>query len=101
MAFRSAQLPTGSAMNTSGRDSCWSFSAASTSDLNLQQKHPPLTSAVGNPLLPNKAVSTSPPLWSLVIRPTRCRRAASRSAMRRMAVVLPAPRNPPIRTYLA
>src|SRR6185436_18351037 len=100
-AIRSVQLPTGSAMKTSGRVVRSRLSAASRSELNRQQKQPPGISSTGKPLERRIAVSTSPLLWSLLMRPTRRPWSVRRRASRAIAVVLPAPRKPPIMTYRA
>ena len=58
VATKSVQLPTGSAMNTSGRVAAVSLFAASTSELNRQQKQPPGISSVTKPRDRSIAVST-------------------------------------------
>src|SRR5437764_993033 len=99
VAIRSVQLPTGSAMKTSGRVLRSRLSAASRSELKRQQKQPPGISSTGKPFDRRSAVSTRPLLWSLLMRPTRRPRSTSLRARRATAVVFPAPRNPPIMTY--
>src|SRR5690242_2474574 len=101
VATRSVQLPTGSAMKTSGRVLRSRLSAASTRELKRQQKQPPGISSTGKPLERSRAVSTRPLLWSLLIRPTRLPWSVRRRARRATAVVLPAPRKPPIMMYRA
>src|SRR6185295_9523160 len=88
-------------MKTSGRVVRSRLSAASRSELNRQQKQPPGISSTGKPLERRIAVSTRPLLWSLLMRPTFRPRSVRRRASRAMAVVLPAPRKPPIMTYRA
>src|SRR5688572_2558082 len=99
VAIKSVQLPTGSATNASGRASSVNFFAASTNELNLQQKHPPGISSVANPRARSIDVSTSSLPWSFVIGPTRNPALARYCAKAATAVVFPAPRNPPIMKY--
>src|SRR5687767_13295829 len=88
-------------MKTSGRDSAVSLPAASTNELNRQQKQPPAISSVANPFERNIALSTSLSPWSFVIRPTRSPSAVKRCASFATDVVFPEPRNPPIIMYRA
>src|SRR5207253_8201848 len=74
---------------------------ASTRELKRQQKQPPGISSTGNPFDRRRAVSTRPLLWSLLMSPTRFPRSVKRRASRAIAVVLPAPRKPPIMMYRA
>src|SRR5687768_2215823 len=88
-------------MNTSGRACAVSLPAASTNELNRQQKQPPAISSVANPFERNIALSTSLSPWSFVIRPTRSPSAVKRCASFATDVVFPEPRNPPIIMYRA
>jgi hypothetical protein len=101
VAIKSVQLPTGSAINTSGRVTDVNRRDASTNELNRQQKHPPAISSTGNSLARAIAVSTNPVPWSFVINPTDRPCALKYRASFRIAVVFPAPRNPPIMMYRA
>src|ERR1017187_6312675 len=83
-------------MNPCGRLPSVSRWAASTSESNRQQKHPPGISSVAKCCERSIAVSTRLRPWSLVMMPTRSPCSVSRAASRPTAVVLPAPRNPPI-----
>ena len=58
-------------MNTWGATSSVRRHVASTSESKRQQKHPPVISSTGNPRVATIVVSTSPTLWSFVMRPTR------------------------------
>ena len=81
-------------MNTSGRVLSVSLPAASTSELNRQQKQPPGISSVAKPL---EAIAVSTALALIV--GDQAHRAAGRAQVLASAatlVVLPAPRNPPI-----
>ena len=76
----------------------WSIcSSFRTNSEKRQQKHPPVISCAGNPAASARRVSTSSPPWSFKTMPTRRPIPRRRSAAPSMSVVLPAPRNPPIR----
>src|ERR1035437_9312835 len=93
--------PTRSPRITSGAARCVRRSTAWLSESKRQQKHPPAISSTGKPCAASSAVSARPWLWSLAISPTRRPCAERRRASCSRAVVLPAPRKPPIMRYSA
>ena len=96
--MRAVQLPTGSAMITSGLNSASICRNTDTSSSSRQQKHPPVTSATDlSPAEWKVAVSIRSSPWSLATSPGRNPLALNQAENRWISVVFPAPRNPPIR----